>query len=263
MNKPVALVTGATRGLGFALAKALHAEGYTVYGTSRNPEEHKDLSFMHLLHLDLGDIKSIDELHEQLPEVDLLINSAGYSQIGTVEEASLESIKELFDVNFFNQIYLTQKYIPGMRERRKGKIINITSMAGSAPVPYSTIYASVKSAFDAFSKGLRNELSQFGITVVAVAPFQMNTTIPQTRHYSEESPYKNALLKAKAARDRFLANAEDPDYIAQQVVKILKQSNPRPHIAVGKGAWRKEWLIKFLSNKNVEKKVKRRFDLDY
>lgn len=263
MKKPVALVTGATRGLGLALSKALNEDGYDVYGTSRSPEKYDEFNFMKLLRLDLDDTKTIDELFNRLSHVDLLINSAGYSQIGTVEEASLESIKELFDVNLFHQIYLTQKYIPGMRERKKGTIINITSMAGSAPVPYSTIYAAVKSAFDAFSKGLRNELSQFGIRVVAVAPFQMNTTIPQTRLYEENSPYLEALTKAKAARDRALANAEDPDYIAKQVIGILHTKNPRPHIAVGKGAWRKEWLIKYLPNKNVERKVKRRFDLDY
>jgi short-subunit dehydrogenase len=263
MNKPIALVTGATNGLGLAIAKALDQEGYQVYGTSRTPDAYKDSFSFQLLKLDLADRQIIDELVIELPEIDLLVNNAGYSHIGTVEETQIDRIEELFNVNLINQIYLTQKYIPSMRTKQKGSIINITSMAGSVPVPYSTLYASVKSAFDGFSKGLRNELSQFGINVTAVAPFQMNTNIPQEQGFESDSPYQPHISKAKKARDNALANAEDPEYIADQIISVLNESNPRPHIALGKGAWRKEWLIKYLPNKWVEKIAKKRFDLDY
>lgn len=263
MNKPNALVTGATKGLGLAISRMLVQNGYNVYGTSRTPEKYKNDFKFHLLQLDLSDRKSIDSLVAELPEIDLLVNNAGYGHIGTVEETKIDRIEELFNVNLINQIYLTQKYIPQMRRKQNGTVINITSMAGSVPVPYSTLYASVKSAFDGFSKGLRNELSQFGITVIAIAPFQMNTGIPQEIGYQTESPYQPHIDKAKAARDKALANAEDPEYIADQINYILKTQTPRTHIAVGKGAWRKEWLIKFLPYKWVEKIAKNRFDLDY
>lgn len=263
MNKPIALVTGATKGLGLAIAKALDQNGYQVYGTSRTPEAYKDSLNFQLLRLDLSDRQTIDELAIELPEVHLLINNAGYSHIGTVEETQIDRIEELFNVNLINQIYLTQKYIPSMRKKQNGSIINITSMAGSVPVPYSTLYASVKSAFDGFSKGLRNEVSQFGINVIAIAPFQMNTSIPQEQGFQPNSPYQPHISKAKQARDNALTNAEDPQYIADQIISVLEESNPRPHIALGKGAWRKEWLIKYLPNKWVEKIAKKRFNLDY
>lgn len=263
MNKPIALVTGATKGLGLAIAKALDKNGYQVYGTSRTPDNYIDSFNFKLLKLDLADRRTIDELFIELPEVHLLINNAGYSHVGSVEETKIDRIEELFNVNLINQIYLTQKYIPSMRRKQKGSIINITSMAGSVPVPYSTLYASVKSAFDGFSKGLRNELSQFGINVLAVAPFQMNTSIPQERGFELDSPYQPYISKAKKARDSALANAENPEYIAEQIISILNETNPRPHIALGKGAWKKEWLIKYLPNKWVEKIAKKRFDLDY
>ena len=263
MTKNIALITGASRGLGLALAKALHKEGYSIYGTSRNPSEHAHLEFITFLELDLKDLASIDRLAESLPDVDVLVNNAGYSQIGSVEEIPIENLKNIFDINLLHQIYLTQKFIPGMRMRKKGIIVNITSMAGTVPVPFSTIYASVKGGFDAFSKGLRNELSAYGIKVIAVAPFQMHTTIPQSKDYIESSPYTDNIKKAKRFRDLVLDQAEEPEYIARQVIGIIRKNNPAPHNPVGKGARRKTWLIWLLPQKMVERIVRRRFGLDY
>lgn len=263
MSKPIALITGASKGLGLAVAKRLMQEGYKVYGTSRNPELISEKHGIEFIKMDLDKPETIDELFVKLPKIDLLVNNAGFSQVGTVEEISMENVRNIFEVNLFNQIYLTKLYIPQMRERQSGTIINITSMAGTTPVPFSTIYAAVKGSFDSFTKGLRNELYYYGIKVFAVAPFQMHTTIPQTNDYEVNSPYKEHLTIAKKMRDRAIDEAEDPDYIANQIMKLIKKKNPRVHNPVGKNHRLLSCLIWLLPQKRVEKLVRKRFGLDY
>lgn len=263
MSKPIALVTGASRGLGLEIARKLAKEGYDVYGTSRNPSKISIEEPIAFLKLELRDKASIDALVQQLPEVDLLVNNAGNGQIGSVEEITRESIEELFEINLVNQIMLTKKYIPQMRERKSGTIVTVTSMAGTIPVPFSTLYATVKAGLDAFTKGLRNELINYNVKVFAAAPFQMDTSIPQTIDFKEDSPYLNEIIVAKDARDRALKNSEDPVHIAQKIIELIRMKNPPAHNALGHGSWRKEWIIKHMPKKMVERMVRKRFDLDY
>ena len=130
MKKQIALVTGASRGIGHEIAKSLLQHGYEVYGTSRHPDtlsEEEKIQGVKFLSLDLLKPETIDKVVSQFDSLDLLVNNAGFSQFGTVEEISMDSIQQIFAANLFSQIRLIKGFIPKMRKQRSGTIVNITS----------------------------------------------------------------------------------------------------------------------------------------
>lgn len=261
-KRPLAIVTGASRGIGLALAKELSENGYDVVGTSRNPESCEQFSFMKLERLDLSDVQTINAFTEKYPNVDLLINNAGSSQIGSIEEISEEAIRETMDVNFINHVLFIKNYIPGMRERKSGIIVNVTSYAGKVPLPYCAFYAAAKGAMDTFTVGLRNELKEFGIKVFAVAPFQINTGIRQREDFSKSSPYFDRIIKVQKIRSKAINSAVGPDYAARQIMQKIKEKNPPFHSAVGRRAKALEFLVKLAPVKILENRVRKIFELD-
>ncbi|MBN2156158.1 MAG: SDR family oxidoreductase [Candidatus Lokiarchaeota archaeon] len=266
MYKPKALVTGASRGIGHEIAKSLVQEGYEVFGTSRHPDslsETNKIPGVNFLKMDLLLPKTIDAVIAQLGSLDLLINNAGYSQIGSVEEITFDRIQEIFDANLFSQIRLIKGFIPKMREKQQGVIINITSMAGTNPMPFSTIYAASKAAFDKFTQGLRNELAKYHIMVIAIAPLYANTSITQNLDYNKDSPYRVEIEKARASRRRQLTNSVHPKVIAKQVMKILKLKHPKYHYTTGKNAKLMGFFMRYMPQKFIEKMIRKRFELNY
>lgn len=262
----VALVTGASRGIGQSIAAMLVGEGFRVYGTSRNPntiDERDKLPGVEYLPMDLSDSKSISKLIKKLDEVDVLINNAGASQVGAVEEVSLEAVQDLFEKNLFSQLHLIQGFLPGMRERREGLIINVSSMAAKTPVPFSSFYASSKAALEVLSRGLRQEVKKYGIKVVIVAPFHIKTDIPQEVQIEEDSPYYDDAMRVKSIRDDNLKNhSPEPEVVANLVKKIIYMKNPKPGYAAGDNAGFMSHIIRFLPRRMVEKNVRKRFNLD-
>jgi short-subunit dehydrogenase len=259
------LVTGASRGIGAAIARGLQAEGCLVAGTSRDPggiPEQNRIPGVEYHQLELSDFRSIERLVRKLDNVDILINNAGVSQIGSVEDTSLEQLRYIVDVNIVGTIYLTKLLLPGMRDRRKGFIINITSLACWIAVPYSTAYAVSKHALDGFSKGLWHELKNFGIPVVSVAPVHINTDIPMIKTYPDSSPYAAETKRVKAERDKEMAEAPGPDVLARKVLKILKSRRPLPFYLVGKSSLMYSVMHGFIPQSTVQKMVRRAFHVD-
>lgn len=266
MKKPIALVTGASRGIGHEIAKALVGEGYEVYGTSRHPDtlsEEERIPGVEFLSLDLLKPETIDSVISDFDSLDLLVNNAGFSQFGTVEEISMDSIQQIFAANLFSQIRLIKGFIPKMRKQRSGTIVNITSMAGSNPVPFSSIYGAVKGAFNKFSQGLRHELAKYNINVFAVAPLFANTAIVQTQDYNEDSPYIEDIMKVKQSRIEQMKKSVHPKIMAKQLMRILKKKNPKYHYTVGKNAKLMEFLMHHMPQKVIEKIYRKKFWLDY
>lgn len=266
-DKPIALVTGASKGIGKAIVEALLADGYDVIGTSRNPDTMNDgdkVEGVRYLPLDLVDETSIEKLIESAGEIDVLINNAGASQCGPVEEVPIEQVKRLFQLNLFGNIRLIQGFLPPMREKRNGAIINVTSMAARTPVPFSTFYASSKAAFEAFSRGLRSEVMHYGIKVVIVSPFHIKTDIPQEMCINEGSPYEDRALRVKGIRDVNLQeHSPGPEVVAKKVMQVLKMKNPKPDYAAGDNATLMSHLIRYMPRRMVEKNVRKRFKLDH
>ena len=259
-----ALVTGASRGIGRAIAEALVRDGYEVIGTARRPEALSDaerVPGVRYLPLDLGDESGIAAVARAAGDVDVLVSNAGQSQIGAIEEVPLERARAIFQTNLFGAMSLIQKIIPGMRARRQGTVIGIASFAAVTPVPFQSIYASSKAAFVALHTSLRHEVRPWGIRVAVVAPLDINTTIPLEDCCGEGSPYAPLVAAVRSRRDAGLAAAPGPEVVARTVMRVLHARRPRLFSVAGRGAWRTGFLAQHLPSAVVERVVRGRYGL--
>lgn len=183
-NTPVALVTGASSGIGEATAKQLAQAGYKVYGTSRRGIQAAQSSIT-MLALDVTDDASVsaavNELIRLEGRIDLLVNNAGFGIAPAgAEESSLEQAQALFDTNFFGIVRMTRAVVPHMRRQGSGRIINIGSILGVVPMPYIALYAASKHAVEGYSEALDHELRTRGIRVAVIEPALPRPHLRQT-----------------------------------------------------------------------------------
>ena len=241
LSGEVAIVTGASAGIGAAVAAALAREGAIVVLAARRAERLQRVadaitsSGGDALPV-VADVTSAEDRRRLVDSalavagrVDILVNNAGYGQRGPVEAIPVERIRENFETNVFGAIALIQLVAPHMRSRRRGRIVNVSSLAGRIARPYSSTYDATKHALEAFSDGLRAELRAFGIHVVVIEPGFTRTEFAQVAAARElvSAPYAAALeafTAAEATRRRF---AVDPDRVARQVVRAAVTSAPR------------------------------------
>ncbi len=236
-----ALVTGASSGIGKATAAALVARGYRVLGTSRQPESltaEQRADGVEYLPLDLGDEASIEALAAAVGPVDVLVNNAGESQAGPFEELPGDALRRLFDVNVLGPVRLTQLLLPGMRERRRGRVVMIGSMLASFPLAYRSSYVASKAALKAFSDGARHEYSPFGVWLTTVEPGSINTGISQrrTKYTTEGSPHRADFERMLAALDRHERTGVPAERVAATIVAAIEAPRPKAHYAVGSNA---------------------------
>src|SRR5437867_12931452 len=175
----IALVTGASSGIGEATAKRLAMAGYKVYGTSRRGMQPGQRNFQ-MLPLDVTSDESVEaavrELIRREGRIDLLVNNAGFGVApGGAEESSIEQAKAIFETNFFGLIRVTRAVVPHMRRQRSGRIINIGSVLGLLPMPYGALYAATKHAVEGYSESLDHELRTRGIRVAVIEPAYTKT----------------------------------------------------------------------------------------
>jgi NADP-dependent 3-hydroxy acid dehydrogenase YdfG len=175
------LITGCSSGIGRAAALSLHQAGVAVYATARDAAALSDLAGWGIatLALDVTDEASMTEavtaVQAAAGGVAVLVNNAGYGLYGPVEQVPMELVRRQFETNVFGLVRLTQLVLPGMRERRSGRIVNISSMGGRATLPGGAFYHASKYAVEAISDALRMEVAQFGIDVVLIEPGPVNT----------------------------------------------------------------------------------------
>lgn len=263
-TKGTALVTGASRGIGGAIAEALAAGGWEVIGVCRDPAHIPDarrVQGVHYIGLDLSDKNGIDALVKKVTTVDVLVNNIGASPIGPAEEAPIEKVRELFELNFLAAVRLTQAYLPAMRHNRRGAVIFIGSMRSEAPTPFSSFYAATKAAIRSFSECLRMEVREYGIKVSLIAPILIRTTLAQENQSVARSPYADALRRVKESRDRMIGRAAEPRVVARVVMRILSAARPRAMYAVGRAARVQAFLARHLPRGIVEASMARRFRL--
>lgn len=254
------LVTGASSGIGRAIAALLIREGYGVTGTSRHPESIKDpIPGVRYLALDTQDPGSVAALVKAAGKIDVLINNAGQSQIGPLEEVPMEKARALFEVNFFGLMQLTKAVIPEMRQRRQGSIINISSMSGVFGVAFTSVYCSSKFALEGLSRSLRQELYPFGVNVVLIEPGYIATGLKQDQYFSKDSEYYPALLAFKAIRDRNIEQGADPDRIARTVLKVLKKKHPKAAYPSGGDAPVLAFLSRIIPSRLAERFQRTKF----
>ena len=164
------LVTGACSGIGKATAALLAGRGHEVVATARNRAALDDLDVAARLHLDVTDVASVDDIRRELGWVDALVNNAAISFDGPIEHVAMEHVRQMFETNVFGPVRLIQAFVPGMRDRRSGVVVNISSVAGHVAQPLSGCYAATKHALEAISEALYVELAHFGVRVVVVEP---------------------------------------------------------------------------------------------
>src|SRR5438445_13110675 len=180
----VALVTGVSSGIGNATARALVERGYRVFGTVRSETSAVPSKVERVL-LDVRDANSIAsavrEVLDRAGRIDLLVNNAGGSVTGAVEETSLSQAKDLFEVNFFGAVRVTQAVLPAMRAQRSGRIIFISSVVGFLPAPFMGFYSASKHALEGLAESLDHETRMLGIRAALVEPGFIRTNIGQNR----------------------------------------------------------------------------------
>lgn len=257
-----ALVTGASRGIGKAIAAALAADGWEVTGTSRSPKKltaEDRVPGVRYLPLDLSRRASVEALARKVRGFDLLVNNAGISSIGPAEEAPLEKLRAMFEVNFFGAVRLTQAALPGMRSRKKGTIVFVGSMAGEAPRAFSAFYAASKAAIRLFAECTRIEVRAFGIRVAVIAPYFIHTTIKQEEQGKKGSPYAASVQRVKQVRDRIVMSGQGPEVVAERLMDILGKRSPPAFTVVGRHARLQAFGIRHLPRRVVERLSARRF----
>src|SRR6267142_1093692 len=225
VNTRIALVTGASSGIGEATAKRLALAGYKVYGTSRRGAEGGRRSF-EMLQLDVTSDASVEAVVSEVvvrdARIDVLVNNAGFGVAPAgAEESSIEQARSIFETNFFGIVRMTRAVVPHMRKQGGGRIINIGSVLGFLPMPYGALYAATKHAIEGYSESLEHELRTRGIRVSIIEPaytktqFDANFLAPDSKldEYREVRALLEKVLK------QVMATADEPTVVADVVLE--------------------------------------------
>lgn len=264
----VILITGGSSGIGKSIGEFLTQKGYTVYGTSRNPDKVKEITFP-LLTLDVRDVNSIQHavaiLLEKEGRLDVLINNAGVGITGPLEEIPTVEIKNNFDTNFFGPIEMMKAVLPQMREQKSGLIMNITSIAGYMGLPYRSVYSASKGALELITEALRMEVKAFGIEITNVAPGDFATNIASGRYHAPlnpDSPYQIPYGNTLKMMDEHVDSGSNPNEMAFAIHKIIETIKPNGHYKVGSFLQRFSVVLKrILPDKMYEKMLMKHYGL--
>src|SRR5216110_3091552 len=251
LKKLVALVTGASSGIGKATAERLATAGYKVYGTSRRGATPGQRSF-EMLSLDVTSDESVaaavNALLRSEGRVDLLVNNAGFSVAPAgAEESSIEQARAIFETNFFGIVRMTRAVLPHMRRQGAGRIINIGSVLGFLPAPYMALYAATKHAVEGYSESLDHELRTRGIRVSVIEPaytktqFDANLLEPD----SKLDEYREIRASLRQTFTEVMAAADDPSVVADVVFEAASAARPKLRYTAGVRAGRLRLLRRF------------------
>jgi short-subunit dehydrogenase len=240
--KQTILITGASSGFGLLIANKLHERGYTVIGTSRNPEKYQSILPFKLLALDIADDQSIlsfgKELFKHIDRLDVLINNAGFYLAGLAEETTIEQGRQQLETNFWGTVRLTNQLLPYFRKQRFGKIITVGSIVGLISLPGGAYYSASKHALEGYFRALRFELNEFNIKVSMVEPMGFKTGIVSNSMVAENeiSDYNAYRKRLQVYTKNLFAKSPEPAPVIDTVVKLVGDKSPGFNHPVGKGA---------------------------
>ena len=235
----VVLITGASSGIGQACAQHLHQRSYRVFGTSR--QARPDNGSFTMIPMDVDDDASvqhaIDQIIQQTGRLDVVVNNAGITFAGAIEDTSIEEAQAQFETNLFGVLRVCRAALPIMRQQRSGIIVNIGSLAGTIGVPFHGLYAASKFALEGFTEALRSEVEPFGIQVVLIQPGDTRTNSIATRRRTAQSQnqsvYHDRCHAAVAQMESDEGNGQSPEVIARALERILHSRSPRLRYQVG------------------------------
>ncbi|TCG03605.1 short-chain dehydrogenase/reductase [Paraburkholderia steynii] len=243
------LITGVSSGFGRALAEEALAAGHRVIGTVRSEQARNAFEALAPGRsvsrvLDVTDFEAIDgvvaEIEATVGPIDVLVNNAGYGHEGVMEESPLDEMRRQFDVNVFGAVAMMKAVIPGMRKRRSGHILNITSMGGHITMPGITYYCGSKFALEGISEALGKEVRALGIFVTAVAPGSFRTDwagrsmVRTPRSIPDYDPLFDPIRKAREEKSG--KQLGDPVKAARAMLSVIDSDNPPAHLLLGSDA---------------------------
>ncbi|KWK15667.1 oxidoreductase [Burkholderia stagnalis] len=250
-SSKILLITGVSSGFGRALAQEALAVGYTVVGTVRSEQARREFEALHAYGavgrvLDVTDFDAIDgvvsDIEASVGPIDVLVNNAGYGHEGVMEEAPLSEMRRQFDVNVFGVVAMIKATLPFMRKRRRGHILNITSMGGHITMPGIAYYCGSKFALEGISEALGKELGPFGIAVTAVAPGSFRTdwagrSMARTpRSIADYDALFDPIRKAREEKSG--KQLGDPVKAARAMLAAIAAERPPAHLLLGSDALR-------------------------
>lgn len=264
----IAVVTGISSGIGKEIARALARNGFRVFGTVRNVDtSNVDLANVHVLQLDVRDEASarscVHTVVDEAGRIDVLVNNAGYTLIGALEETTMEEARALFETNFFGTLRMNRAVLPIMRKQAYGCIINIGSAAGFVPAPYQGIYSASKHALEGYSESLDHEVRQFGIRVSVVEPGFTRTNIDRNAQVARDllpvyTKDREHVMKAVHENN---TQGADPTTVATVVLKAIGARSPRLLYLAGGDAKLVSRLRKFAPSGLFDKGLRKQFGL--
>ncbi len=248
-SSPVWFITGCSTGFGRELARLVLERGWRAVVTARNSDQIADLIKGHeysalALKLDVTDATQVEAAakaaQERFGQVDVLVNNAGYGYLAAVEEGEDREVRAMFEANFFGLVAMTNAMLPGMRARRSGCIVNISSVGGLASFPATGYYHATKYAVEGLSESLAQEVAPLGIKVVIVepGPFRTNWAGPSIKQSGTRiQDYEaTAGVRRTQTEERSGKQQGDPVRAAEAIITAVQSSEPPLHLVLGKPA---------------------------
>ena len=259
----VALVTGASSGIGEAAAHELLAAGFSVYGTSRRAVAGEERDGVAFLPLDVTDDQSVAgavrEVLDRSGRIDVLVNNAGFGVAGAAEESSVEQARALFETNLFGAMRMIRAVLPHMRERGSGRIINISSVLGLLPAPFGALYAATKHAMEGYSESLDHEVREHGVRVLLVEPAYTRTSFGANAIRADEPlpvyARRSEVLDALTAEA--IKGGDEPSVVGEAIVAAATDSRPKLRYPAGPLARRVTKLRRYAPATVFDKQIRK------
>ena len=262
-TEQVALVTGASSGIGAAAARELVGAGFTVYGTSRKAAAGEERDGVVFLPLDVTDDDSVAgavrEVLDRSGRVDVLVNNAGLGIAGAAEESSIEQARALFDTNLFGSIRMTRAVLPQMREQGSGRVINVSSVLGLVPAPFGALYAATKHAIEGYSESVDHEVREYGIRVLLVEPAYTRTSFDANAILADEP--LPLYERRREVQDVVLAEAikggDEPSVVGEAIVAAATDARPKLRYPAGTLARRVSKLRRYAPSNLFDRQIRK------
>jgi NAD(P)-dependent dehydrogenase (short-subunit alcohol dehydrogenase family) len=260
---PVALVTGASAGIGMQATLALVKAGFDVVGTSRDTSRVAPLAGVTFLDLDVADDASVrtavGQAIDRFGRIDVLVNNAGVGAIGAAEETSVTQAQTIFDINVFGVMRMVQQILPHMRARGRGRIINVSSVQGFVPAPYMAVYGASKHAIEGYSQSLDHEVRQYGVRALLVEPAYTNTGFEANRTRADMPLPVYAQQRETFSRmmEAAIKDGDDPAVVAKVIVAAATDPKPKLRYTAGPLAGRASTLRRFVPARAFDNQIRK------
>src|SRR5436309_7062203 len=241
LKNKTTLVTGVTSGIGREIAQLLAERGARVFGTVRNPQTANPIRGVEIVRMEVTDDASVNEAIQSVERkagpVQFLVNNAGYSFMGALEETSIEEARQQFETNLFGVLRVTNSVLPGMRQQGYGRIVNISSVLGFLPAPNMGIYVASKRAVEGYTETLDHEVRRFGVRALLVEPAYTRTKLSGNTKSAQISlaAYAEERKRLIDAAQQNIERGDDPRMVAEAVWNALTAKSPRLRYPVGMG----------------------------